>query len=107
MLQAGQRPLQGWNAALKRAEDLGAAIGMLTLAAPALLAIAAAIKLTSRGPVFFRQRRVGFNNQVFEVYKFRTMYTHLTDADAQQQTSKGDPRVTRIGRLPADPRVLR
>ena len=99
MLQAGQRPLQGWNAALKRAEDLGAAIGMLTLAAPALLAIAAAIKLTSRGPVFFRQRRVGFNNQVFEVYKFRTMYTHLTDADAQQQTSKGDPRVTRIGRL--------
>ena len=68
-------------------------------AGPALLAIAAAIKITSRGPVFFRQRRVGFNNQIFEVYKFRTMYTHLTDADAQQQTRKGDPRVTRVGAI--------
>lgn len=99
MLQAGYRPLQGWCAALKRTEDLLAAGGMLLLAAPALLAIAAAIKLTSKGPVFFRQRRVGFNNQIFEVFKFRTMYTHLADADAQQQTSKGDPRVTRVGAI--------
>ncbi len=99
MLQAGQRPLQGWCAAMKRAEDLLASGTMLLLAAPALLAIAAAIKLTSKGPVLFRQRRVGFNNQVFEVFKFRTMYTHLTDADAQQQTSKDDKRVTRVGAI--------
>jgi Undecaprenyl-phosphate glucose phosphotransferase len=99
MLQIGQRPLQGWSAAMKRAEDLIAAGLMLVLSAPALLAIAAAVKLTSPGPVFFRQRRVGFNNQVFEVYKFRTMFEHMTDADAEQQTRKGDPRVTRVGAM--------
>jgi exopolysaccharide biosynthesis polyprenyl glycosylphosphotransferase len=99
MLQIGQRPLQGWSAAMKRAEDLIAAGLMLVLSAPALLAIAAAVKLTSPGPVFFRQRRVGFNNQVFEVYKFRTMFQHMTDADAEQQTRKGDPRVTRVGAM--------
>jgi Undecaprenyl-phosphate glucose phosphotransferase len=99
MLQAGQRPLQGWRAAAKRAEDLLAGSIILLLALPALLAIAAAIKLTSQGPVLFRQRRVGFNNKIFEVYKFRTMYTHLTDADAAQQTRKGDPRVTRVGSI--------
>jgi polysaccharide biosynthesis protein PslA len=97
MLRVGQRPLQGWSATVKRVEDVVAAGLMLVLSAPALLAIAAAVKLTSRGPVFFRQRRVGFNNQVFEVYKFRTMFEHMTDADANQQTRKGDPRVTRVG----------
>ncbi|OJW24229.1 MAG: undecaprenyl-phosphate glucose phosphotransferase [Rhodospirillales bacterium 69-11] len=99
MLQAGQRPLQGWRAMVKRAEDVAAAGAMLVMAAPALLVIAAAVKVTSPGPVFFRQRRVGFNNQIFEVFKFRTMYTHMTDADAAQQTRKGDPRVTRVGAI--------
>ena len=99
MLQAGQRPLQGWRAVVKRIEDIVAASAMLALAGPALLTIAVAVKLSSKGPVLFRQRRVGFNNQIFEVYKFRTMYTHLTDADAQQQTRKGDPRITRVGAI--------
>jgi lipopolysaccharide/colanic/teichoic acid biosynthesis glycosyltransferase len=62
-----------------------------------MLTIAALIKLTSRGPVFFRQRRLGYNNRVIEVLKFRSMFTHLSDADATEQAFRGDKRVTPFG----------
>jgi polysaccharide biosynthesis protein PslA len=97
LLLASNRPLGDWQAFIKRAEDLVLTSLLLVLSAPALLAIAALVKLTSSGPVFFRQRRLGFNNRVIEVFKFRTMYTHLTDADAREQTRRGDKRVTPFG----------
>ena len=62
-----------------------------------MLAIAMLIKLDSPGPVLFRQKRYGFNNQLIEVFKFRTMYTHMTDHNAEQLTRRNDPRITRLG----------
>lgn len=66
--------------------------------APLLLIIAMAIKLDSPGPVLFRQKRRGLNNQPFMVFKFRSMYVHLSDIEASRQTSRNDPRVTRVGK---------
>ncbi len=83
----------------KRIEDLVIGTIALLIFAPIMLAVAVAIKLDSPGPVFFRQRRHGFNNEAIMVWKFRSMYTHMTDHTAAQQVTKGDPRVTRIGRF--------
>ncbi|MEO0729233.1 MAG: sugar transferase, partial [Pseudomonadota bacterium] len=66
---------------------------------PVMLGIAATIKLTSKGPVLFRQKRYGFNNELIEIYKFRSMYTDLSDANAAKLVTKDDPRVTPIGRI--------
>ena len=59
--------------------------------------IALAIKLDSSGPVLFRQQRYGFNNNLIEVWKFRTMYTHMADHGGHVQASRGDQRVTKVG----------
>ena len=59
--------------------------------------IAAAIKLDSPGPVLFRQRRYGLNNEMIEVFKFRTMRADATDRNAERLTARNDPRVTRVG----------
>jgi exopolysaccharide biosynthesis polyprenyl glycosylphosphotransferase len=83
----------------KRALDVaGAMFGLLVLA-PLLVAIAIAIKMTSQGPVFFRQKRHGYHNRRFLIYKFRTMYTGLSDTRGTRQTTHDDPRVTPIGRF--------
>ncbi|MFT3851676.1 MAG: exopolysaccharide biosynthesis polyprenyl glycosylphosphotransferase [Ilumatobacteraceae bacterium] len=83
----------------KRLQDLLIGVPMLVLLAPVLAVVAVLIKLDSRGPVFFRQRRHGFNNEEIVVWKFRTMRTEATDARAEQQVTANDQRVTRIGRL--------
>ena len=87
------------KALVKRAADI--VIGTIALIAfsPIMLAVAVMIKLDSPGPIFFRQRRHGFNNEAIMVWKFRSMYTHLTDHTAAQQVTKGDPRVTKVGRF--------
>lgn len=97
LLMACTRPIGGWGASIKRAEDVALSFGLLLFISPVMLTIAAAIKFTSKGPVFFRQRRLGYNNRVIEVLKFRSMYTHLSDADATQQSFRGDKRVTPVG----------
>jgi exopolysaccharide biosynthesis polyprenyl glycosylphosphotransferase len=66
---------------------------------PVLACAALAIKLDSRGPVLFRQPRYGFNNQLINVYKFRSMYADKSDHAGSQLTQKNDPRITRIGRF--------
>ena len=83
----------------KRAQDL--VIGALALAAatPAMLIIGLVIKLESPGPVFFRQKRQGFNNETIVVWKFRSMRHDLRDETAKQQVRAGDARVTRVGRI--------
>ena len=58
-----------------------------------------AIKLESPVPVLLRQPRMGFNNRLFLCYKFRSMHTKMTDLLADQQTTKNDPRITRVGRI--------
>jgi len=72
---------------------------MLIAALPLMALVALAIKLDSRGPVFFKQKRYGFNNELIEVFKFRSMRTEDTDANALKLVSKNDPRVTRVGRF--------
>jgi len=91
------RPLADWRWIAKAVEDrlLGAAI--LAFIMPLMLAIALLIKLDSRGPVLFRQKRYGFNNSLIEVLKFRTMYADQTDDNAEQLTRRDDPRITGIG----------
>jgi lipopolysaccharide/colanic/teichoic acid biosynthesis glycosyltransferase len=64
-----------------------------------MLAVVLAIKLDSPGPALFRQKRYGFNNELIEVFKFRSMYVDQTDADATKLTTRNDPRVTRVGRF--------
>ncbi len=71
----------------------------LLVLAPLLLAIAVAIKVTSPGPILFTQDRYGYRGRRLRIYKFRTMYTHLTDRSGVRQTTAGDPRVTAIGRI--------
>ena len=66
---------------------------------PVMLVIAIAVKTTSKGPVFFVQKRHGFNNEVINVLKFRSMYTEMSDPTAKNAVTKGDPRVTRFGRF--------
>ncbi|MCT4558967.1 MAG: sugar transferase [Pelagimonas sp.] len=81
----------------KRALDWGLALVLTLLLAPILLALALAVKLDSKGPVFFRQPRFGLGAVPFRIYKFRTMYTDLGDITGGQQTGHNDPRVTRVG----------
>jgi sugar transferase (PEP-CTERM system associated) len=82
----------------KRAFDIVASLLLLALALPVILVTGVAIKLESRGPVFYRQRRVGLYNQPFEIVKLRSMRTDAEAAGAQWAL-KNDPRVTRIGRF--------
>jgi lipopolysaccharide/colanic/teichoic acid biosynthesis glycosyltransferase len=84
---------------VKRLFDAVLAAGLLIALAPLLLIIAATIRLTSRGPVLFKQPRWGHRASVFEVYKFRTMYADLGDRFCVQQTARHDLRVTPVGRF--------
>ena len=93
------RPLDGWRDLVKTCEDRALSAILLLVATPLICVIAAAIKLDSPGPVFFRQRRYGFGGRVFEAIKFRTMHVAQTDALGAQLTRRGDPRITRVGRF--------
>jgi Undecaprenyl-phosphate glucose phosphotransferase len=95
-LQRG--PLTPAEQFIKRLFDLVAAGSILLIAAPIMMAAAGAIKVTSSGPVVFRQRRSGFDGREFVIYKFRTMSV-LEDGPAIEQAKPADPRVTRLGRL--------
>jgi Undecaprenyl-phosphate glucose phosphotransferase len=99
MIDLFDKPISGWGYVSKWLFDK--VIGSLALAllAPLMLIIALAVKLESRGPVLFRQKRYGFNNEMIEVLKFRSMYIDRCDADASKLVTKDDPRVTRVGRF--------
>ena len=76
-------------------------VGTLALVAlaPVMLMVALAVKLDSKGPALFRQKRYGFNNELIEVFKFRSMYTEQLDIKADKLVTRNDPRVTRVGRF--------
>jgi Undecaprenyl-phosphate glucose phosphotransferase len=92
------KPITGWGEFFKKVEDYTVAAVGLILMAPAMALIAAAIKLDSKGPVFFRQRRHGYNHKIIEVLKFRSM-SCMDDGDKIVQATRGDRRVTRVGRI--------
>lgn len=93
------KPLGEWGPLLKDITDKIIATLALIGLSPVFLATALAVKLNSKGPIFFKQKRYGFNNELIEVYKFRSMYTDMSDATASQLVTKGDPRVTKVGRF--------
>ncbi len=99
MITAQERPISGWSHIVKEVEDRVLAALLLVFLAPLLALIAVAIKFDSPGPVLFRQPRRGFNDQLIEVFKFRTMHHHLADQHCNRQTSVNDARITRLGRF--------
>ena len=92
-------PIVGINSVVKYLEDHILAVLILILVSPLMLIIAVGIKLSSPGPVLFRQWRHGWAGKPFEVYKFRTMVTHQESGDSVTQASRNDPRVTPLGRV--------
>jgi exopolysaccharide biosynthesis polyprenyl glycosylphosphotransferase len=99
VLDVFDRPITDWDVVMKWLFDK--VVGGLALIAlsPVMLLTAIAIKLDSPGPILFKQRRYGFNNEVIEVYKFRSMYADQTDHAASKLVTMNDPRVTRVGRI--------
>jgi exopolysaccharide biosynthesis polyprenyl glycosylphosphotransferase len=97
-VQVVRRPMSLSDVAVKRAFDLTASAAALVVLVPVFAMIALAIRLDSRGPAFFLQRRYGFNQQPFRIFKFRTMMT-MDDGDVVRQAAKHDPRITRVGRF--------
>jgi putative colanic acid biosynthesis UDP-glucose lipid carrier transferase len=91
-----ETPFYGINGLIKRASDIVLAAVILALVSPLMLAIAAGVKLSSPGPVLFRQRRYGIDGREIVVYKFRTM-TVLEDGGVVRQATRNDRRVTRLG----------
>ncbi|MDI9408968.1 MAG: undecaprenyl-phosphate glucose phosphotransferase [Candidatus Pacebacteria bacterium] len=99
LLHVTAKPLSGWDGAIKNLEDRVLASLILLLFSPLLLTIAMGIKLDSKGPVLFRQKRYGFNNNEITVYKFRSMVHQPEASESFAQTIPNDPRVTRFGRF--------
>lgn len=92
-------PLPDVRQLIKSCEDKVIAALLLLVSAPLFAVIAVAIKVDSSGPIFFRQKRYGCANRIFDVLKFRTMYASACDELGDRLTTRGDARVTRIGRI--------
>lgn len=90
--------MRGFYRAVKRFLDVTASFLGLVLLSPLLLAVSILIKIDSRGPVIFRQKRIGRNGKVFEIYKFRSMCVGAEKTGSGVYSGKGDARVTRIGK---------
>jgi Undecaprenyl-phosphate glucose phosphotransferase len=99
VLDVVDRPLKNWCAVAKFLEDKLLSLLILVLVGPLMALIAVLIKLDSQGPVFFVQKRFGFNNEVIRVLKFRTMRADCSDPSGAQRTVRNDPRITRLGRI--------
>ncbi|MDB5411221.1 MAG: putative glycosyl transferase [Rhodospirillales bacterium] len=97
LLTVCRRPLPDWHSVVKAIEDRTLAFLMLLFFLPLFALVAVAIKMDSKGPVFFRQKRYGFNNHTIGVYKFRSMYHEMRDEKAEKLATRNDPRITRLG----------
>jgi Undecaprenyl-phosphate glucose phosphotransferase len=99
MLDVFDKPLGDRDVLVKMALDKIIGLSALIALSPVLLLTALAVRLESKGPVLFKQKRYGFNNELVEVYKFRSMYVDQLDATASKLVTRDDPRVTRVGRI--------
>jgi Undecaprenyl-phosphate glucose phosphotransferase len=98
-LDVFEQPINDWDLVMKSLFDrIVGGIALLALS-PLLLLVALAIKLDSPGPVLFRQKRFGFNNERIDVFKFRSLYHNMADPTAAKVVTRDDPRVTRVGRF--------
>ncbi len=91
--------MRGFYRAVKRFLDVTASFLGLVLLSPLMLAVSILIKIDSRGPVIFRQKRIGRNGKVFEIYKFRSMCVGAEKTGSGVYSGKGDARVTRMGKI--------
>jgi Undecaprenyl-phosphate glucose phosphotransferase len=98
-LDVFEAPITDWDLVMKGLFDRIVGSLALLAALPVMGLVALAVKLDSPGPVLFRQKRFGFNNERIDVYKFRSMYHHQADPLAAKVVTKNDPRVTRVGRF--------
>jgi Undecaprenyl-phosphate glucose phosphotransferase len=98
-LDVFEAPITDWDLVMKWLFDHLVGAIVLLLAAPVMALVALAVKLDSPGPVLFRQKRFGFNNERIDVYKFRSLYHDQADPLAAKVVTKNDSRVTRVGRF--------
>jgi Undecaprenyl-phosphate glucose phosphotransferase len=98
-LDVFEAPITDWDLVMKWLFDHFVGALVLLMALPVMALVALAIKLDSPGPVLFRQKRFGFNNERIDVFKFRSLYHHQADPLAAKVVTKDDPRVTRVGRF--------
>ncbi|MDE1937326.1 undecaprenyl-phosphate glucose phosphotransferase [Bradyrhizobium sp.] len=94
-----EAPITDWDLVMKWMFDHLVGAVILLLAAPVMALVAIAVKLDSSGPVLFRQKRFGFNNERIDVFKFRSLYHDQADPTAARVVTKNDSRVTRVGRF--------
>jgi Undecaprenyl-phosphate glucose phosphotransferase len=99
LLTVAEKPLEGFQALVKRTEDIVVASSLIVFLAPLLMLIAILIKIDSRGPILFKQKRFGLNKEVIKVIKFRTMQVDRADSSGAERTVRNDPRVTHVGRM--------
>jgi Undecaprenyl-phosphate glucose phosphotransferase len=99
VLDVFDKPMADWDLVVKWLFDRIVGTALVILLSPILIATAVAVRLDSPGPILFRQKRYGFNNELIEVFKFRSMYVDQSDVNAARLVTKNDPRVTRVGRF--------
>jgi exopolysaccharide biosynthesis polyprenyl glycosylphosphotransferase len=88
-----------WEKRLKRLLDILISLLILIVSLPVILIFSIAIKIDSNGTVFFKQERIGMNNKIFKIIKFRSMYKDAEKHTGPVWSQKNDPRVTRVGRI--------
>lgn len=98
VISISETPLKDWQYVKKAVFDYVACAILLVVLLPILALLALAVRLDSKGPILFRQPRLGFNNKMFVCYKFRTMYADAADVMGERQTTRDDPRITRVGK---------
>ena len=94
-----QKPIADWDSVMKRTFDILFSSFAIAALSPVMILTAIAVKLDSKGPIIFRQKREGFNNETIEIFKFRSLYTDQGDKSGVNVVTKGDSRVTRVGRF--------
>lgn len=99
LINLREGPMVGWAAVQKRAFDVSVTAGILLVLSPILLLAAAAVRLTTGSPIFYRQERMGLDGSVFSMVKFRTMRPDAEAASGPVWTEEDDPRRTRVGRF--------
>jgi Undecaprenyl-phosphate glucose phosphotransferase len=98
-LDVFEAPITDWDQVCKHLFDRVVGALILLLVSPIMALVALAVRLDSPGPILFKQKRFGFNNERIDVYKFRSLYHHQADPTASKVVTKNDPRVTRVGRF--------
>ncbi len=99
MVDVFEKPIADWDSVMKRAFDIVFASAAIIALSPIMLIAAIAVKLDSKGPIIFKQKREGFNNEEIEIFKFRSLYTDQGDKSGVNVVTKGDNRVTKVGRI--------